>query len=146
MPTTRVRRTVASPPAKVWTVVGDAHQLPRWWPRAVRVERVTPKAFTLVLRAKQGREVRADQHVLASSRPRRRAWALAIPGTPFERIFALNEVDIGLDPAEGDGTRVTIELRQRMTGAARLGGLLVRRSARRQLREALDGLERLLAQ
>ncbi len=40
---------------------------------------------------------------------------------------------------------MTIELRQRMKGASRLGGLLVRRSARRQLRAALDALEAVLA-
>ncbi len=146
MPTTRARRTLAAPPSAVWTLVGDPRQLPRWWPRAVRVERVTPKAFTLVLRSKQGREVRADQHVLASSRPRRRAWGLDIPGTPFERMFAANEVEIVLEPADGDGTRVTIELRQRMRGASRMGGFLVRGSARRQLRSALDALESALAE
>jgi uncharacterized protein YndB with AHSA1/START domain len=140
-----MRRTLAPPPGRVWTVVGDAHQLPRWWPRAVRVERVTPKAFTVVLRSKQGRDVRADHRVLASSRPRRRAWALEVAGTPFANVFVANEVDIQLEPAEGDGTQVTIELRQRMKGAARLGGLLVRRSSRRQLRAALDGLEAVLA-
>jgi len=141
MPTTRVRRTLAPPPGKVWTVVGDAHQLPRWWPRAVRVERVGPKGFTLVLRSEQGREVRADQRVVASSRPRRRAWALEVPGTPFEKVFVANEVEIRLDPAEGDGTLVTIEQRQRLRGAAKMGAFLVRGSARKQLRAALDGLE-----
>ena len=146
MPTTRVRRTLTVAPGRVWTVVGDPHQLPRWWPRAVRVERVTPKAFTLVLRSKQGRDVRADNRVIASSRPRRRAWGLEIAGTPFENVFTAMEVDITLDPAEGDGTRVTIEQRQRMRGAARMGGFLVRGSARRQLREALDGLEAALAE
>jgi uncharacterized protein YndB with AHSA1/START domain len=144
MPRTRVRRTLAPPPGKVWTVVGDAHQLPRWWPRAIRVERVTPKGFTLVLRSKQGRDVRADQRVTASSRPRRRAWALEIPGTPFESIFYANEIEITLDPAEGDGTRITIEQRQKMRGAAKFGAFLVRGSARRQLKAALDGLEETL--
>jgi uncharacterized protein YndB with AHSA1/START domain len=141
MPTTRVRRTLAPPPGKVWTIVGDAHQLPRWWPRAVRVEGVTPKAFTLVLRSEQGRDVRADQRVIASSRPRRRAWALEIAGTPFANVFTANEVEITLEPAEGDGTRVTIEQRQHMRGAAKMGAFLVRGSARRQLKAALDGLE-----
>jgi uncharacterized protein YndB with AHSA1/START domain len=141
MPTIRVRRTLPAPPGRVWTVVGDAHQLPRWWPRAERVERVTPKAFTLVLRSRQGRVVRADNTVIASSRPRRRAWGLEVAGTPYENVFVSNEVDIQLDPAEGDGTRVTIEARQRLKGGARLGGFLVRRSVRRQLSDALDGLE-----
>jgi uncharacterized protein YndB with AHSA1/START domain len=141
MPTTRVRRTLAAPPGKVWSVAGDAHQLPRWWPRAVRVEAVTPKAFTLVLRSEQGRDVRADQRVTASSRPRRRAWALEVEGTPFANVFYANEVEITLEPAEGDATRVTIEQRQRLRGAAKMGGFLVRGSARKQLKAALDGLE-----
>jgi uncharacterized protein YndB with AHSA1/START domain len=146
MPTTRVRRTLAPSPAKVWTVVGDPHQLPRWWPRAIRVERVTPKGFTLVLRSDKGRDVRADQRVTASSRPRRRAWALEVAGTPFQNVFHANEIEITLDPAEGDGTRVTIEQRQRLRGAAKMGGFLVRGSARRQLKTALDGLEQVLAE
>lgn len=146
MPTTRVRRTLAPPPGRVWEIVSDPRQLPSWWPRAVRAERINSKGFTLVLLSKRGREVRADQRVVASSRPRRRCWALDIPGSPFERVFVSHEVDVGLDPAEGDGTRVTIELRQKMRGASRLGGPLARRSARRQLKTALDGLERALAQ
>ncbi len=85
----------------MWTLVGDAHQLPRWWPRAVRVERVTPKAFTLVLRSGQGRDVRADNRVIASRRPRRRAWALELAGTPFANVFVLNEVEIGLESRRG---------------------------------------------
>lgn len=145
MPTTRVRRTVAPPPGQVWRVVGDPRQLPRWWPRAVRVERVTAEGFTLVLRSKEGRDVRADQRVIASSRPSRLAWALETAGTPFANVFAANEVEIRLDPAEGDGTRVTLEQRQRLRGAAKLGGFLVRGSARRHLKEALDGLEAALA-
>jgi uncharacterized protein YndB with AHSA1/START domain len=146
VPKTRVRRTLAPPPGKVWTVVGDAHQLPRWWPRVSRVERVTPKGFTLVLRSDKGRDVRADQRVTASSRPRRRAWTLEVAGTPFENVFHANEIEITLDPAEGDGTRVTIEQRQRLRGAAKMGGFLVRGSARRQLKAALDGLEAALAE
>lgn len=146
MPTTRVRRTLAPLPGKVWTVVGDAHQLPRWWPHAVRVERVTQQGFTLVLRSRQGRDVRADQRVTASSRPRRRAWALETAGTPFENVFSANEIEIRLDPVEGDGTRVTIEQRQRLRGAAKFGGFLVRGSARRQLKAALDSLDAVLAE
>jgi carbon monoxide dehydrogenase subunit G len=43
---------------------------------------------------------------------------------------------------DGDGaTRVTLEQRQRLRGAAAFGGLIVRRATRRILDEALDRLE-----
>ena len=38
MPTTRRSRTFAAEPNRVWSIVGDAHHLPRWWPRVERVE------------------------------------------------------------------------------------------------------------
>jgi uncharacterized protein YndB with AHSA1/START domain len=143
MATTRVRRTLTAAPSDVWRLVADPHQLPDWWPRAVRVEGVTDKSFTVVMMSKRGREVRADQRVLANSRPRRRAWGLEIEGTPFERVFAAYEVHLTLEPADA-GTRLTIESRQRLKGASRLGGPMARHAARRQLKQALDDLEALL--
>lgn len=135
-----MQRTLAASPTDVWRLVGDPHQLPRWWPRALRVERVSGSGFTLVLRSKRGLEVRADQRVVANDRPRRRTWALEVEGTPFERIFAANEVEVRLEPA-GEGTEVTIEQRQQLKGSSRLGGPLAWHSGRRQLREALAALE-----
>ena len=44
--------------------------------------------------------------------------------------------------AAGAATTVTIELRQRLHGWSRLVPFLFRRAARRQLAEALEGLER----
>ena len=113
---------------------------PRWWPRAVRVEGVRGDAFTLVLRSRQGREVRADHRVVASDRRRRRAWALEVAGTPFERVLAAHETEVRLAP-EGSGTRVELEQRMALRGASRLGAPLAWQSARRQLRAALDGVE-----
>ena len=144
MPTTRARRTLAAAPGAVWAVVGDPRALPRWWPRAVRVERPGARVFTLVLQSKRGREVRADQRVLADEAPWRRAWALEVAGTPFARVFAALEVEVTLAPAADGGTLVTIEERQRLRGTSKLGGPFARRGARRQLREALDGLQRVL--
>jgi len=137
--TARVRRRLPAPPGEVWRLVGDPHQLPRWWPRAVRVEGVSGRGFTLVLRSRHGREVRADQRVLASDRPSRRAWALEVAGTPFERVFAAHEVEVRL-AAEDDGTRIELEQRMGLRGASRLGAPLAWRSARRQLRAALDAV------
>jgi uncharacterized protein YndB with AHSA1/START domain len=137
----RARRTVAAPPGAVWALVGDPQQFARWWPRATRVENVSGRGFTLVLQSSRGREVRADQRMLAADRGRRCGWALETQGTPFERVFAASETEVRLAPADGGGTRVELELRQRLRGAARLGGLLVRRAGRRELHSALDALE-----
>jgi carbon monoxide dehydrogenase subunit G len=145
MPTTRVRRTVAASPAAVWALVGDPRELPRWWPRMARVEGVGPRGFTAVLTSKRGREVRADQRVLTSERDRRHGWALEVEGTPFQSVFAASETEVRLERADGGGTVVELQLRQRLRGGARFGGLLVRRASRRQLGEALDALERELS-
>ena len=59
-------------------------------------------------------------------------------------MLALSEVEVRL-VADGDGaTRVALSLVQRLQGMALLGSFLVRRAARRQLDEALDGLEALV--
>jgi hypothetical protein len=50
---------------------------------------------------------------------------------------------VALAPA-GAGTQVGLAVHQRPVGWARFGGLMLRRAARRQLDEALDGLAGLL--
>ncbi|MEA2154907.1 MAG: hypothetical protein QOE11_1047 [Solirubrobacteraceae bacterium] len=144
MATVRRSRTLGASPQELWTVVGDAHHLPRWWPRVTRVESVDDEGFTEVLRTTKGRPVRADFRVVSSSAPSLRAWAQQVTGTPFERILARSETEIRLEP-DGDGTRVAISLAQRPRGLALLGSFMVRSAARRQLDEALDGLEALVS-
>jgi uncharacterized protein YndB with AHSA1/START domain len=133
------RRRVAAPPDAVWALLADPYALARWWPRVERVEGVTGDAWTTVMRSERGRAVRADWRLEASEPPRRRAWAQELAGTPFERVLAERRVEARV--GEGD---VTLELRQRARGWARFGGFLLRRAARRELDEALDGLERAL--
>jgi carbon monoxide dehydrogenase subunit G len=142
VPTTRRSRTLAATPERIWEIVRDPYHLPRWWPRVERVEAVTSDSFTQVLSTERGRSVRADFRVVASRKRELRAWEQDVAGTPFERILAFARTEVQLEPA-GAGTRVTLVVRQRMRGSARLGAWMVRRATRRILDEALGSLEAL---
>ncbi len=144
MPTARRSRTVAAPPEQLWDVVSDPHHLPRWWPRVTRVEDVEAGAFTEVMRTERGKLVRADfQLVEVDPRARRLRWEQRLEGTPFARVLSAAETELTLEPA-GQGTNVSIELRQTLNGVlARFGGFMVRRAAIATVDEALEGLERI---
>jgi uncharacterized protein YndB with AHSA1/START domain len=144
MPTTRRSRTLPCPPDEVWRVVGDAQHLPRWWPRVERIESDDGSAFTQLLRTEKGRAVRADFRRADTEPERRIAWEQELEGTPFERLLQSARTEIALDPA-GEGTQVAIEVRQKLRGFARFGVFFFRAAAKRQLDEALDGLERACA-
>jgi carbon monoxide dehydrogenase subunit G len=140
MPTTRRSRTVADVPERVWETVSDPYHLPRWWPRVERVEGVRGDHFTEVLTTDRGRSVRADFRVVESRAPERRAWEQEVAGSPFERIMVTARTEVLLAP-EGNGTRVTLAIRQQMRGTARFAGWMVRRATRRVLDDALHALE-----
>ena len=142
MPTARRSRTVAAPPERVWGTVGDPHHLPRWWPRVQRVEGVTDEHFTEVLGTDDGRSLRADFRVVDSRPLERRAWEQELEGTPFERVFAAASTEVKLMP-DGEGTRVTLVVRQQVRGSERLGSFMVRRATGRVLDDAMDALEAL---
>jgi uncharacterized protein YndB with AHSA1/START domain len=141
MPTVRRNRTIAASPEDVWRVAGDEHHLPRWWPKARKVEGVDGGRFTLVLRTKKGRDVRAGYRLAEDEPGKRRAWAQDVEGTAFERILHESVTTVVVEPAGDGASSVTIELRQRMRGLARFGSLLVRRASGKLLDEALDGLQ-----
>jgi uncharacterized protein YndB with AHSA1/START domain len=144
MPVTRVSRTVPAVPDVVWPVVSDPWHQPRWWPRVRRVEGVADGRWTQVLATQSGKGIRADFQMLETEAPRRLRWEQELAGSPFERFLEQAVTTIELAPA-GAGTRVSIELRQQLLGWSRLAPWLFRRAARRQLGEALEGLERALA-
>jgi uncharacterized protein YndB with AHSA1/START domain len=141
VPTTRVSRTLAASPDAVWAVVADPWHQARWWPRVMRMEAVEDGCFTQVLGTARGRGVRADFRVLETEPVRRLCWEQQLEGTPFERLLAEAVTAVELTPAE-EGTSVTIELRQQLLGWSRLVPFLFKRAARRQLAEALAGLDR----
>lgn len=149
MPRVTLRRRVAAPPAEVWRLVADPHNLPRWWPRTGRVENVERRQgerrtrWTQVLETTGGRGVRADFRCVGATEPRRYAWEQELEGTPFERHLRAAAVEIELAPA-GEGTEVAITSEQSLRGLSRLGGPLMRGGQKRIVGEALDGLERAL--
>ena len=144
MPTIRRSRTLAAPPEEIWAIVGDPHHLPRWWPRVTRVEGADGEHFTQVLATNKGKSVRADFRVLESVDNEVRRWAQEVENTPFERILAEAETVVRLRAEEPGRTTVTLSLSQRLRGLARFGGFMVRGAGKRQLGEALDGLEALV--
>jgi uncharacterized protein YndB with AHSA1/START domain len=143
MPRTRRERAFAAAPEAVWAVVGDPYELPRWWPKVDRVERVSEGRFTEVLRTERGRPVRADFRIAEFEPPVRISWAQEVEGTPFERVLRAASVRVEVGPG-GPATGasvVAVTLVQEMAGLARFGGPLVRRASRKVLDEALAGLD-----
>jgi uncharacterized protein YndB with AHSA1/START domain len=134
-------RVLGAPVADVWRVLADPYAMPRWWPLVRRVEGVRDHGWTLVLGKEGGRGVRADQRLEESEPERLRRWSLLVEGSPFERVLAASECEARLAPARA-GAELRLELRQSPRGWARFGGFMLRRAARRQLDEALDGMAR----
>jgi len=144
MPSARRSRIVAAPLGELWETIGDPHHLPRWWPRVERVEDVEDDAFTELMRTAKGKAVRADFRLLEhDEQAHSLTWEQQLDGTPFARVLSEARTSVSLEQADG-GTRVTIELQQKLTGFfPRFGGFMVRRAAAATLDEALDGLERI---
>jgi uncharacterized protein YndB with AHSA1/START domain len=144
VPTARRSRIIAASLEELWEVISDPHHLPRWWPRVTRVEDVEGSAFTEVMKTTKGKLVRADfQLVKSDERARRLSWEQQVEGTPFARLLSSAETNVSLEPA-AEGTTVTIELRQTLSGFfPRFGGFMVSRAAAATLEEALEGLERI---
>jgi uncharacterized protein YndB with AHSA1/START domain len=143
MPVTRRTRTLAAPADRVWDVVGDPVHQARWWPKVTRVEGLRDGTFTRVYTTAKGKPIRADFRVTEIAPPRSRTWTQQVEGTPFERFMTAAAESVVVEPS-GEGTALTLEVRQRMRGLSRFGGFLVKRATRRQLDEALDALEALL--
>jgi uncharacterized protein YndB with AHSA1/START domain len=147
----RVSRTqvIDVPPDRVWDLVSDPDSLPRWWPKALRVEDVHKardgrrSRWTTVLGTERGKGVRADFRCTGATARKRYVWEQEIEGTPFEKILRSAELQILLED-RGDGTLVTLVGSERLRGLSRLGSPLMRRAIRQRLGEALAGIERAL--
>jgi uncharacterized protein YndB with AHSA1/START domain len=141
-------RVIAAPVARVWEVVEDPYQMPRWWPAVERMEGVEEDRFTQVFKTRRRRTVRADFRLLASEPPGgeytsgHRTWTQEVAGTPFEPVLHESITEIVVEPAD-DGTKVTIAQRQRLRGYSKTGALVVRSATAKRLDQALEGLERI---
>lgn len=149
MPNVARTRSLPVDTERTWRLISDPHNLPRWWPRTVRVESVDgqPGArrsrFTQVFETKDGTPVRADYRCTESTRNERLVWEQQIEGTPFEKFLRRAELELRVAPA-GEGTAVTLEGRRSLRGLSRLGAPMMRRATKRSLEEALDGIEQAL--
>lgn len=130
-------------------MVSDPYNLPRWWPRTLRVEGVVRKSagrrseWTKVLQTSEGRGVRADFRCLSSAEGERYVWEQQLAGTPFERHLRRSKVEVEINPRTAE-TEVVISSDQTLRGLSRLGSAMMRRGQGAILVEALDGIERAL--
>jgi uncharacterized protein YndB with AHSA1/START domain len=138
---------IEAPPERVWALISDPHHLPRWWPRAIRVEDVRQmpgghrSRWTTVLGTERGTGVRVDYRCTGATHPERYAWEQDIEGTPFEKILRSAALAIHLEGRNG-GTVVTLAGNERLRGLSRLGSPMMRRAIRQRLDQALDGIQR----
>jgi uncharacterized protein YndB with AHSA1/START domain len=151
MPNVARSRSIPAPAERVWKLVADPHNLPRWWPETIRVEDVhgdpgtRRSRFTQVLETSKGKPVRADYRCTASTAGKRLVWEQELEGTPFEGFLREAELELRIgDDADG-ATEVTVEGRRKLRGFSRFGGgLMMRRATGQVLGAALMGIEEAL--
>jgi uncharacterized protein YndB with AHSA1/START domain len=145
MPRVSRSRVIPAERGRIWDLVSDPHNLPRWWPRTLRVEDVRDAAggtaqWTTVLETERGTGVRADYRGVSAARGRSYVWEQEVEGTPFERILRSSRMEVQLDGERE--TRVTLTTEEALRGLSRLGSAMLRGASRRRLDEALAGIER----
>jgi uncharacterized protein YndB with AHSA1/START domain len=148
MPRVSRTRVISAENDRVWDLVSDPHNLPRWWPKAKRVEDVRGPAggrahWTTVLETERGTGVRADYRCTGATAPQRYEWEQQIAGTPFERVLRAARLQIELSPAES-GTQVKLTSEESLRGLSKLGSMMMRGAARERLDEALAAIDRVL--
>lgn len=149
MPTVARSRSIPAPVGRVWELIADPHNLPRWWPDTIRVEDVhgnpgsRRSRFTQVFETTKGTPVRADYRCTASTAGERIVWEQELEGTPFEGFMRDAQLELRIEPAP-DGAEVTVEGRRRLRGLSRMGSPMMRRATGRTLAAALEGIEETL--
>jgi len=126
MPRVSRKRVIDASRERVWELVSDPHHLPRWWPRAMRVEDVHQapggrrSRWTTVLETERGTGVRADYRCTSSAAGERYVWEQCIEGTPFEKNQRSASLKIQIQGRNGS-THVTRASTERLRGLPRLG-------------------------
>jgi uncharacterized protein YndB with AHSA1/START domain len=148
MPKVSRSRLIQAEAGRVWDLVSDPHNLPRWWPKAKRVEDVRGPTgarahWTTVLETDRGSGVRADYRCTGATAPQRYEWEQQIDGTPFERVLRAARLEIALAPA-GSGTEVTLTSDESLRGLSKFGSTMMRGAARNRLDEALAAIDQAL--
>jgi uncharacterized protein YndB with AHSA1/START domain len=150
MPNVARSRSIPAPAERVWKLVADPHNLPRWWPETIRVEDVhgdpgtRRSRFTQVLETSKGKPVRADYRCTASTAGKRLVWEQELEGTPFEGFLREAELELRISDEADGATEVTVEGRRKLRGFSRFGSLMMRRATGRVLGAALMGIEEAL--
>jgi len=145
-------RTVAASPERVWPLVAEPDELPRWFGFAERVEVLEGEGVGQ-RRRQHGhwgsKPSEVDQEITAFEPPHRLAWrhvAERLDGKPAPRFAASTDFSIELAPAGAD-TRV--RLRSVQVPASRSRGAVMRAFGRREiagrLEESLDALAQAIA-
>ena len=145
-------RAVPAPPERVWPLVSDPDELPRWFGFADRVEVLGGEGVGQ-LRRQHGhwgnKPSEVDQELTAFEPGRRLAWRHLeerLDGKPAPRFAASTDFSIELAPEPGGGTRV--RLRSVQVPASRPRGLVMRAFGRRELSgtltRSLEALEQRL--
>jgi uncharacterized protein YndB with AHSA1/START domain len=147
----RVSRKVELPVGigSVWEFVSNPGNLPRWWPRVVRVEGVVGRSgtatlsWTSLLEADSGRRVRLDFEATNCDPPVQFSWCQELTGTQFEKHLRRQEYSIRL---EGSQDRTVLELvaETDLKGSAKLATLNLRKSQGQVLDRALADLHETL--
>ena len=132
---------IAVEPVKVWGLVGDPGKLARWWPNVDRVDRPDPATLTKWVISPRGRAVAMRFHMLENRSGEFCSWKQDLVGTPFARSVVEAIESIRVEPS-AQGSLVTLTIRRKMRGTAKIGALLVARGQRKELDEALNRLER----
>jgi hypothetical protein len=86
--------------------------------------------------------VRADYTRVEWRPPKRIVWRQEVEESPFEAILDEAVTTVALEAEGDDETLVELTAEQELHGRYRFGGFMLRRATRRQLDEALDGIER----
>ena len=96
------------------------------------MEAVDERAFTQVLQADKGRNVRADFVVTAHEHERVLRFEQDLIGTPFEGLLRYAETVVELVPLGDASVTVTLTITRKLRGLARFGGVIMQRGIDRK--------------